>query len=543
MKVKNRKSGLRKAAAAMIALLLCVLLLPVSVVSAASGGEAEAGIVPAASADDGALPAGVYASLDELSDKVIGVQTGTSFDQLVGERLPNAKKEYYNTKVDLINALTGHKVDASVMDEPVIKATMKAHEEITYVPEYLNRFEFGLVFPKNEKGEQLRDEFNAFLRQFRASGKLDEVEAAWFGDDESIQQVPEIPEGKKGTLKMATEAQYEPFEYIRNGQIVGYDIEMVARFCIENGYGLEIVDMNFDGVLPSVQTNKCDFAAAGIAITAERAESVLFSEPNFIGGTVAAVLRSESTDKTGKGEGFWAGIADSFNKTFLRENRWELFANGILTTLIITVLSILLGTLLGFAVFMLCRKGNRAALGATRFSMWLVQGMPMVVLLMILYYVIFGSVSISGMTVAVIGFTLTFGASVYSLLKIGVGAVDNGQYEAAYALGYSDRRTFFRIILPQALPHVISAYKGEITGLIKATAIVGYIAVTDLTKMGDIVRSRTYEAFFPLIAVTIIYFILEGIFSFLVNRISVRFNPKRRSSQKVLKGVKIDDPN
>ena len=131
---------------------------------------------------------------------------------------------------------------------------------------------------------------------------------------------------------------------------------------------------------------------------------------------------------------------------------------------------------------------------------------------------------------AVIGFTLTFGAAVFGLLRIGVGAVDQGQYEAAYALGYSSRRTFYRIILPQALPHVLPAFKGEIVGLIKATAIVGYIAVQDLTKMGDIVRSRTYEAFFPLIAVTIIYFMLEELFRIIVSRISISLDPKQRKS-------------
>ena len=151
------------------------------------------------------------------------------------------------------------------------------------------------------------------------------------------------------------------------------------------------------------------------------------------------------------------------------------------------------------------------------------------------------SVAISGIAVAVIGFTLTFGAAVFGMLKMGVGAVDRGQYEAAYALGHSNRHTFFRIILPQAIPHVLPAYQGEIVGLIKATAIVGYIAVQDLTKMGDIVRSRTYEAFFPLIAITVIYFVLEGLFSFAVSRIRIRIDPKKRRRDRILKGVKIDD--
>ena len=208
------------------------------------------------------------------------------------------------------------------------------------------------------------------------------------------------------------------------------------------------------------------------------------------------------------------------------------------TTLLITLLSILFGTAAGFGVYMLCRNGNLLANRITRICIWLVQGTPMVVLLMILYYVVFGSLRISGAAVAVIGFTLTFGSAVFSLLKMGVGAVDPGQYEAACALGHSRLHAFFRIVLPQAIPHVMPAYQGEITGLIKATAIVGYIAVQDLTKMGDIVRSRTYEAFFPLIAITLIYFALEGLFSFAGRRIRLRVDPRRRKPEQILKGIR-----
>ncbi len=127
------------------------------------------------------------------------------------------------------------------------------------------------------------------------------------------------------------------------------------------------------------------------------------------------------------------------------------------------------------------------------------------------------------------------------MLKLGVGAVDDGQREAALALGYSDVKAFFRIILPQAIPHFLPVYKGEVVALIKATAIVGYIAVQDLTKMGDIIRGRTYEAFFPLIVVAIIYFILGALMTFAVGRIEKMINPKRRKRESILKGVKTDD--
>ena len=490
------------------------------------------------------IPEGKYTSISQLANAKIGVQTGQSFDELVKNVLPNAEIVYVNSKADLINSLKTGKIEAYAVDAPVLKSQMRQESKLTAVPEYLDQFEFGFVFPKTEDGEALCAQFNEYLESIKADGTLDQLEEKWNAESaaKEMMDYQSLP-ATNGTLTLATEALYEPFTYIQDGKIVGYDIEIAARFCQAYGYGLRIEDMNFSGILPAVQTGKCSFGAAGITITAERAESVLFSEPNFSGGTVLAVLKAEQPVSVlaDQQESFWDGIVTSFNKTFIRENRWELFGNGVLTTLLITVLSILFGTALGFVVFMLCRNGNIVANGVTRFSMWLVQGMPMVVLLMILYYIIFGSVAISGIFVAVIGFTLTFGAAVFGLLKMGVGTIDPGQYEAAYALGYANRRTFFRIILPQAIPHILPAYKGEIVGLIKATAIVGYIAVQDLTKMGDIVRSRTYEAFFPLIAVTVIYFILEGLLGFLVSKIQIRMNPKKRKPESILKGVNLHD--
>ena len=127
------------------------------------------------------------------------------------------------------------------------------------------------------------------------------------------------------------------------------------------------------------------------------------------------------------------------------------------------------------------------------------------------------------------------------MIKMGVGAIDSGQMEAALSLGYGDTHAFFRIIFPQAIPHFLPVYKGEVVALLKATAIVGYIAVQDLTKMGDIVRGRTYEAFFPLIAVAVIYFILGGLLTFVVDKAETAVNPKRRKREEILKGVRTDD--
>ena len=483
---------------------------------------------------------GAYQSLDALAGKRIGVGTGTIHDHLVAERLPTAQLVYFTEPADMLAALETGKIDAFAW--PKSGAVFMRYEDghISWLDESLLDGDLGFIFPKTEEGRFLNQRFSEYILTLRADGEMDALIEKWFGEDESVKAMIDysaLP-ATNGTLRLATDGTVIPFTYVRDNTIVGFEIELAARFCAENGYGLQVVQMNFDGILASVQTGKCDFGGSCLAITEERREQVDFSAPHYTNSVVLVVLDDAMADAS---ESFFDSVKSSFEKTFLRENRWKLFLEGIGTTMLITVLSILFGTVLGFGVYMLCRNGNPAANTLTRFFVWLVQGMPVVVLLMILYYIIFAKSSIDGTSVAVIGFTLVFGAAVYGMLRSGVGAVSKGQTEAAYALGYGNAQTFFRIVLPQAVPHFLPAYQGEIVALIKATAIVGYIAVQDLTKMGDIVRGRTYEAFFPLIAVAVIYFILAGILTFLVGKIEINSNPRRRRKENILKGVQTHD--
>ena len=506
-----------------------------------SNPTAHGGIVLAVLASDLITPAsgesdGIHQSLDELAGKRIGVVTGTIHDSLVQRRLPSAQIVYFTDTSDLLTALKSGKIDAFV--RPKSGAIFMHYEDgdITWLDEHLLDADLGFIFPKTEEGRALNEGFSEYIHELRTSRELETLVEKWFGADEAAKTIMDysaLP-AINGTLRMATAGTQIPFTYVRDNTIVGFEVELAARFCAENGYCLQIDQMNFDGILASVQAGKCDFGGSCLAITEERKESVDFSESHYAESVVFVVL-DDSAEKSGS---FLDGIRLSFEKTFLRESRWKLFLQGIGTTMLITVLSILFGTALGFAVYMLCRNGSPVANTITRFFVWLVQGMPIVVLLMILYYIIFAKSSVSGTTVAVAGFTLVFGAAVYGMLLSGVGAVPRGQTEAAYALGYGNTKTFFRIILPQAIPHFLPAYKGEIVALIKATAIVGYIAVQDLTKMGDIVRGRTYEAFFPLIAIAVIYFILAAVLTSIVNRLEFLINPRRRRKSDILKGIK-----
>ena len=481
-----------------------------------------------------------YSTFEDLSGKTVSMLTGAPFEELVKSKNPDVEDfTFFNSTPDMLLALQSGKTDAVLTNNAIAALAVNRNNDLAHFPQELKGGTFGLAF---EKGDTRRDAWQAALDAI----PQEVVEAAWkkwTGSDESVKVLPDQDwPGANGTVRVAACDTLEPMSYVGgDGELKGFDLEVVLMIAKELDVHVEFTGMEFAAILASVQSGKADIGAGSIIITEERAQAVDFVEYYPAAFVLIVRMADASAAEISDNRNTNNGIVSSFEKTFLREGRWKLFVEGVLVTLLITLLSIIFGTLLGFAVFMLCRNGNPVANMVTRFCLWVVQGMPMVVLLMILYYIIFGNVAISGIAVAVIGFTLTFGATVFGLLKMGVGAVDRGQYEAAYALGYSNQRTFFKIILPQALPHVLPAYRGEIVGLIKATAIVGYIAVQDLTKMGDIVRSRTYEAFFPLIAVTVIYFILEGLIGVLVSRISIGFDPKRRKSRDILKGVKTND--
>lgn len=493
---------------------------------------------------------GKYKSIAEFNGQPIGVQTGNDeWSRIVRELMPQSEIVYYNTFADLMQALLTQKIEAFLADEPVYELMAAESKQITALDEKLDEsFDVAFTFPKNESGKKLCGEVSEYIRSIKANGELDKIIAKWTGADESKKTLPDYGNFKaeKGVLTMATEGEYPPFNYIRDdNELAGFEIEIAARFCEANGYGLKITPMAFDSILPAIVSGKFDFAGASLAPEDEHSESVIFSEPYYQSRSVLVVMKHDEAVpeqpeiRPSKFAAFIEDIKGSLIRTFIREDRWQLFIEGIVNTMIITILAIIFGTILGFVIYLLCRSGNIFANLLTDFAIWLVKGTPIVVLLMILYYVVFGSVNINGIWVAVIAFTMTFGSSFCIMLRFGTGAVDKGQTEAAYALGFTDWQTFFTVILPQAALHFMSTYKVEVTNLIKSTSIVGYIAVQDLTKMGDIVRSRTYEAFFPLIAVAAIYFVLSGILNFIVRIIHNRITPSKRKPENILHGIKL----
>ena len=220
-------------------------------------------------------------------------------------------------------------------------------------------------------------------------------------------------------------------------------------------------------------------------------------------------------------------LKSSVISNFIEDNRWRYITDGLKITLLVTVFAVLIGVVLGFLIAIVRtthdKTGKLKILNAIcKVYLTVIRGTPVVVQLMIIYFIIFGSVDISKVLVAIIAFGINSGAYVAEIFRSGIMSIDNGQFEAGRSLGFNYAQTMMYIIMPQAFKNVLPTLCNEFISLLKETSVSGYIALQDLTKGGDIIRSRTYDAFMPLIAVALIYLAMVMIFTKLVSLLERR---------------------
>ena len=219
---------------------------------------------------------------------------------------------------------------------------------------------------------------------------------------------------------------------------------------------------------------------------------------------------------------FLNSIAESFNSNLIAENRYQMILDGLQVTLLITFCSALLGTLLGGLVCWARMSRRKWLRNIAKVYIDLMRGTPVLVFLMLMYYVFMAPLRATGVVVAVITFAMNTSAYIGEMLRSGIESIDKGQTEGGLALGYTPRQVFMRIVLPQVVRKIMSVYQGEVVSLLKGTSIVGYIAVMDMTRASDLIRSRTFDAFFPLIVTAAIYFLVAWLIGLLLNSLLQR---------------------
>jgi len=228
-------------------------------------------------------------------------------------------------------------------------------------------------------------------------------------------------------------------------------------------------------------------------------------------------------------EAVFQNIAEGFTKTFIVDDRWQWILSGLGYTLLISVCAVLLGVIIG----VLAAFGRLSKISPIRWIATIyvdvIRGTPTMVQLLIIYYIIFKSVSLPPWIVGSLGFAINSGAYIAEIVRGGILSIDAGQTEAGRSLGLTQAQTMRYIVMPQAMKNILPALANEFIVLIKETAVIGMISNIDLLGAAKKIQSRTYDYLYPLLAAAIIYYIVIKILSIALSRVETRM---RRSDQR-----------
>lgn len=437
--------------------------------------------------DDDSKPLAVE-SVEDLAGTTIGVQIGTTgaiyAEDFVAEN-PGTEVIRYNKGADAVQALKQQKIDAVLIDEQPALAFVEKNNELTIADEEFAMEEYAIGIAK--ENTELLYQINDALEAIKVNGTMDEIVANYIGDEKG-EHPYESPEGLtlgNGTLTMATNVAFPPYEYYEDKTAVGIDIDMMQAIADYLNMDLVVSDMEFDSVIMAVQSGKADVAAVGLTVTEDRLKNISFSESYTTAKQVIIYNNGEKAEKM--------SLADKIYQTFIEKNRWQYIPKGLANTLLITVF----------------------------------RGTPMVVQLLIMYYVVFAQTAVNPLIAAVIAFGLNSGAYLSEAIRSGIMAIEIGQFEAGRSMGFNYHETVRYIIMPQAIKVSLPAIFNEYIALLKESSIVGYIGLMDLTKAGDIIRSNTYEALVPLVSVALVYLVLVMIMTSLVSRLERRLKREK----------------
>lgn len=464
----------------------------------------------------------------DLEGARIGVQLGTTGDIYVSDYEGDeagTTVERYNKGADAIQALKLGKIDCVVIDEQPGIEFVKQNSNIRIIDEEFSLEDY--AFCVSKENTELLAQINTAIEKLQADGTIDNIIKNYIGTEEEIGAYPYVSKDvarTNGTLIIGTNAEFPPYEYYENNQITGIDMDIMRAVSDELGMDMQIEDMAFDSIIAAITSGKVNVGASGFTVTEDRKKNINFTDTYITTKQVIIVRDGGSTG------GY--SLKEKLYDNFVKDNRYLYIVKGFGNTLIITLFAVMLGIVLGFLIAIVRtnhdRNGELPILNAAcKVYLTVIRGTPVMIQLLIIYYVILASVT-NKIVVAAIAFGLNSAAYVAEIVRSGIMSVDVGQFEAGRSLGLNYSQTMQLIILPQAIKNILPALLNEVISLLKETSISGYIGLMDLTKGGDIIRSNTYEAFLPLIAVAIIYLAFVMLLSTFVSKLERRLRSSER---------------
>lgn len=450
----------------------------------------------------------------DLAGLRVAAPAGTSYELGLSSR-NDIDLQTFNSESDVLQALINGKVDVIVNDEVVYNSVIRKDNGIKIAMLGEETFPTGFMFRKEDR--DLAQAMDAVQQRMVVDGSMQSLKEFWLTDVYAeVGEYVHIPDESTGKpLRVATCSMSAPLAFQVNGDWYGLEIDILRQLGNALNRPLEIKAYEPASGILAVKTGQADVLCGCIFITPERKQEFIFSEPYHYYRPAYFVVDNEATfDHDGS---LLAWMKNSIRRNLIAEGRWKYITNGLLKTIKITLLSILFGSLMGAIIYNMSRSRRKWMRSFAHIYNNFIDGIPDLVLLLIMFYVVFAGTGISSDAVAIISFAMFFAASACGIYRSSLDAVPPGQMQAGLALGFTRTQSFMHIVLPQALRHGLPLFKAQCITLLKGTAIVGYIAIQDLTRAGDMIRSRTFDALIPLLVVTVLYFLLAWLLGLLLN--------------------------
>ena len=466
-------------------------------------------------------------SLNQLAGKRVGVLPFTFAAAELDAKLPNAIPFYASQQKDLFYLLGAGKLDAFIIDEPRARSTLSFYPQFIQIPEYVTHTDYAFFFPASRK--EVAEAFSRQVRAMKKNGALKALQNKWMSPTSADAVMPPQPaDAPYGVLRMGVLINREPFAFIRNGQLAGYELELAAQAALSMGYLVEFVRLTPDNFEKALLNGEVAFAASEINTGYTASGKLVYSEPHYHGGLVVITqdktqMRPVHMALIPQIKFFLKEQAFSMHRALWKDNHMYQILGGFKRTLLITASAVILGSILGIPLCML-RQSKRKRISVPADAVCaLLYNIPILILLMGMYYVILRRFGFPPIAAALVVFVLRFTASACRLYMTTLEHIGGVQIDAAKALGLRPMTFFRRIIVPQAAGYLAKPFREEIIRLIELTTVVGYISVWDLTKAIDWIRGRTYESFFPIVFATLLYFLLSLSLIALISLISRKF--------------------
>lgn len=441
---------------------------------------------------------------EDLAGLRVATLAGSCYEMQLAPR-KDISLQLFNSDSDALQSLINGKADVVVEDEVVFNSIVRRNCNVKIALLGSQRFPTALMFSK--ENQELVQAMNAVMQRMIEDGSLETLKDFWLTDRYTeVNKYANIPEETSGTpIRVATISDTAPISFRVEGEWYGIEIALVRELAKELHRPLEIKRYDSGSAFLAIKSGVADVLCGAIFVTPERELEFSFSEPYHSYRPAYFVQDREAMADSAN---MLEGLKNSIHKNLIAENRWKYITGGLWETLKISFLAILLGSVLGIFLYAMGRSRRKWLQAIAGGYNWFIAGIPELVLLLIMFYIVFAKVGLASDLVAVITFSLFFASGVSNVYATSLDSVPYGQTEAGLALGFTRSQTFFHIVLPQAVRRGLPLYKGQCVSLLKGSSIVGYIAIQDLTRAGDIIRSRTFDALVPLAVVTILYFLL-----------------------------------